>query len=396
MRTKLKHWIANLALVFASVVVTFTVLEFGVFRTILKPDDVLPNVTIDGVVRYQPDTVAVFRHPDGRTSRVTINAQGWNSTKPQYQHERTPGRLRIAVVGDSYVQASYVDADKAFPEVIERQLRARGIDAEVLRFGMDGAPLSQYLHMLRHEVAAYQPDLVLVQLIHNDFDESFRFLKTRYASSFLKLDVDEEGRVTEFPPADFQRSIADVLRSSAMFRYLYYETNLYIAAKSWTARYFWGSKDEAYDPAFIVSAVDTRNLDDVPHMTRVARHIIAEMKNLADERGFKLALSMDGVRETIYGRHDEATRKVEALNAIAKDAADAEGVPFLDLTATFRTTHALTRQPLEYTYDWHWNAQANEIVGETLADFILTDPRLLSAHTPAAAAARASIVKTPG
>jgi hypothetical protein len=69
--------------------------------------------------------------------------------------------------------------------VIERELTGAGVAAEVLRFGMDGAPLSQYLHLLRREVRAFKPDVVLVQLIHNDFDESYRFLETRYASSFL-------------------------------------------------------------------------------------------------------------------------------------------------------------------------------------------------------------------
>ena len=44
---------------------------------------------------------------------------------------------------------------------------------------MDGAPLSQYPHVLRRDVPAFKPDVVLVQLIHNDFDESYRFLKTR-------------------------------------------------------------------------------------------------------------------------------------------------------------------------------------------------------------------------
>jgi hypothetical protein len=138
------------------------------------------------------------------------------------------GRLHAAVIGDSYVQASYVDTRDAFPDVIERRLKERGIGAEVLRVDMDGAPLSQYLHVLRREVVAYKPDILLVQLIHNDFDESYRFLKTRYASSFLKVHVGDNGELREIAPADFEPTIADLLRRSATFRYLYYETNLYV------------------------------------------------------------------------------------------------------------------------------------------------------------------------
>lgn len=377
MRTKLKQWLGNLLLASLSLGAVLIFLEFIVFGMILKPDDVLPNVTVNSVVRYEPGRIADFRHPDGRVSRATINENGWNSTKPRYEIDRPSGRLRVAVIGDSYVHASYVNTRESFAEVIEDQLKKRELDAEVLRFGMDGAPLSQYLHMLRTEVVAYKPDIVLVQLIHNDFDESYRFLKTRYASSFLKVDVDEHERTTEYPPADFMSSSADLLRSSAMFRYLYYETNLYLTAKSLVARYFWGG-DESYDPQFIVSAVDTRNLNEWDRMDRVTRHIIAEMKNVADSHGIKLAFAIDAVRETIYGRNDEGTAKLERLNAMAADAARLEHVPFFDLTETFQRAYALDHARLEYDYDWHWNARANGIVGETLVDWMLADPRLLN------------------
>lgn len=392
MRSKLKHWLANLALAFGSLAAVLAFLEFVVFGTLLKPDDVLANVTFDGVVRYAPKSTAVFRHPDGRESKITINAQGWNSSKPSYERARQPGRLRVAVIGDSYVNASYVDTADAFPEVMERRLQARGIDTEVLRFGMDGAPLSQYLNVLRREVMDYAPDVVLVQLIHNDFDESYRQLSTRYASSFLKIDVDEDGKVTEVPPADFQSGTADVLRNSATFRYLYYETNLYLTLRSFVSRYFWGG-DEHYDPAHIVSAVDVRRLDDPERMARVTRHIVAEMQALARKGNFKLALSIDAVRETIYGRNDASTRKLEQPNRIAADAARLAGVPLMDLTRLLADDYAARKEAFEYDYDWHWNARANRLIGDALADWISEAPRLMGGAQPAPAPSGAAATR---
>lgn len=386
MRSKLKHWLGNTALAAGALTAVLAFLEFVVFGVFLKPDDVLANVTINGVVRYQPGSVAIFRHPDGRTSRVGINANGWNSDKQHYAKERVPGRLRVAVIGDSYVHASYVDTRDAFPDVIERRLKERGIDAEVLRFGMDGAPLSQYLNVLRREVVPYKPDIVLVQLIHNDFDESYRFLKTRYASSFMKLDVSESGEVREVAPADFEPTIADVLRRSATFRYLYYETNLYLTARALVSRYFWGGEEE-YDPAFIVSGVDVRNLDDVERMRRVADYSIAQMKAVADAHDIKLVMAMDAVRETIYGRQDARTGAAQQLNDLARAAAQGAGVPLLDLTATFRDDYDRHRMRFEYTYDWHWNRRANRFVGETLADWMLELPQLITDETSPAARA---------
>lgn len=159
-------------LLVGSLLACLLILEFVVFGLFLKPDDVLANVSRNGVVRYEPNTRPIFRHPDGRQTLVSTNAEGWNSTEPHYALARRAGGLRVAVIGDSYVHGSFVNVEEGFPEVIERELTRAGVAAEVLRFGMDGAPLSQYLHVLRREVRAFGPDVVLVQLIHNDFDES--------------------------------------------------------------------------------------------------------------------------------------------------------------------------------------------------------------------------------
>ncbi len=60
-----------------------------------------------------------------------------------------------------------------------------GRAVEVYRFAISGAPMSQYLYMMECEITAYQPDWIVVILIHNDFDESFGSFKagTRRASS---------------------------------------------------------------------------------------------------------------------------------------------------------------------------------------------------------------------
>lgn len=88
---------ANLALSATAIFVTLVVLEVVVFRMILPPDDVIENATIDGVVRYRPETSATFRHPDGRTTQLTINKDGWNSTIPAYATQKTAGDRKSVV-----------------------------------------------------------------------------------------------------------------------------------------------------------------------------------------------------------------------------------------------------------------------------------------------------------
>lgn len=361
----------NLALSGLALALVLLVLEFGVFRTILVPDDLLENVSIDGIVRYKPNTRAIFRHPDGRQSLVSINADGWNSPKPAYRAAKPPGTLRIAVIGDSYVHGAFVNVGLGFPEVIEKELGQRGVRAEVLRFGMDGAPLSQYLNMLRTIAPKYHPDVVVVQLIHNDFDESYRFMRTRYTSSFMKIGENARGELSEIAPTPFQPGIADLMRRSALFRYMYYETGLYLELKKYVSRYFWGGNEE-WRPEFISSAVDIRNLDEPDKITRVTRYVIRKMKRVARENGVKLVFAMDGVREAIYARRPTGDFKVGELNRIAARIVGEEGLPFLDLQETFAIHYNRYHERFEYPYDWHWNVLANRLVGKAITRFLLS------------------------
>ena len=69
--------------------------------------------------------------------------------------------------------------------------------------------------------------------------------------------------------------------------------------KRLVSRLWWGG-DEEYEPEFISSAVDIRKIADHDKNRFFARYVLAEMKALAGEDGFKLAFAMDGVREAVY------------------------------------------------------------------------------------------------
>ncbi|MEL6289404.1 MAG: SGNH/GDSL hydrolase family protein [Pseudomonadota bacterium] len=389
MSRRLHGLLANLSLLGGTLLVIALFAEFFFFRFIMVPDDVLPNVTANGVVRYAPNTVATFRHPDGSTSTARINQQGWNSTKAYYRASPPPGRVRIAVVGDSYVHGAFIDVEKGFPNLLEETLNARSVQAvEVLRFGMDGAPLSQYLHMMRREVLAYRPDVIVVPLIHNDFDESFRFLKTRYASAFLKMRREADGSVTEIAPAPFRPGLADALRQSAAFRFLYYETNLYLHLKSFVSRWFWGG-DEVYEPEFISSAVDIRKLGSKDDLAFYTLHIMQEMKTLAEKNGVRLLFVMDGVREAVYAGSTANDYAVGKLNRIAHNTAANLELPFVDLQTAFATHYARHAKRFEFPFDWHWNELGNRIVADRIADALMQDPAFLTPRSARLATAGA-------
>jgi hypothetical protein len=98
---------------------------------------------------------------------VTINADGWRG--PRVTPHKPPNTLRIAVLGDSFVQAVHVPYEQSVCAVLQHELtqRCRATarqHVEVLNFGVLGYGTAQELLTLREEVWRYDPDVVVLAL----------------------------------------------------------------------------------------------------------------------------------------------------------------------------------------------------------------------------------------
>jgi len=362
----LRNLLLNGALVAASLLLTVLVLEFPVFRWWLPAPD-LPRLDfVDGVVKYAPRQQGVFRLRDEIEAHFQINADGWNSTHDRYRFpaDTVPGG-RIAVIGDSYVEAFQVDVGQSFAGVLEAGL---GVGYRVHRYGISGAPLSQYLHLLRREVVPGQPDLVIVLLIHNDFDESYRRVPGVYTSSFLKLQLDDERRVVvgEIPPRTLaQPWYAPIRRFSATWRYLRYRQQLRFGL---LRRWLLGEPPPEYQ-----ANVDVDRLADSREANAaVIDHVFGEFAALAGRHGFRVLVVMDGDREAIYRNESVDTSGVLELNRLAARQAAAHGLEFLDLHPLFRRDFHEHGRRFNFIHDGHWNRyghrRAAEAIFRRLAD----------------------------
>ena len=110
-------------------------------------------------------------------SWIEINSDGWRG--PEVALKRPPGTFRIALLGDSYIEAFEVPFEKTAGEVLERRLAAlRGTPVEVLNFAQGGYGTTQQQLTLQHEVWKYSPDLVLLAVTTgNDISDNYRPLK---------------------------------------------------------------------------------------------------------------------------------------------------------------------------------------------------------------------------
>jgi hypothetical protein len=334
------------------------------------------NQFVDGVIKYAPGQTGIYRVKSEIAARYRINDNGWNSGHARYRREKS-GKLRVAIIGDSYVDALTVDYDRSLAERLEAKLgRER---AEVFRFGMSGAPMSQYLHMLRLEVLPLKPDVVVVNLVHNDFDESYEFVPGRYTSSFLKLKVEPGATppVTEIPPTPYRWKWYENLRYSAIFRYLVYQQRLDVARLK--ALVMGGAAESR--PQFLAN-IDVSALDTKLEQTALAvNYLMGQMQELSRQHNFALVFLMDGVREDIYAGLDR-TEGARSLNELAKRLAGERQIPFLDLHPAFAADYRERHQPFNYQSDLHWDTYGHEIAAETLYNLLVHSHRLANPPEP--------------
>ena len=106
--------------------------------------------------------------------------------------DKPPGSFRVAVLGDSFIEAFQVADDQTLCHVVEQKLaRCEGLDGrnvEVLNFGVSGYGTAQQLQMLRHYAGDYSPDVVVLAFFPgNDLRNNSPELEPYHVRPFYRL-----------------------------------------------------------------------------------------------------------------------------------------------------------------------------------------------------------------
>ncbi|MEE9466190.1 MAG: GDSL-type esterase/lipase family protein [Candidatus Neomarinimicrobiota bacterium] len=362
----------NIALVAASTVLTFLFLEFVFFRFILPGSDFLETTFENGAFKYVPNQTGVNRWGNEIAGRFQINRNGWNSGHQSYDlHRGKGGPYRVAIIGDSFVEALQVDYDQSLAEQLEQLLAGQ---TDVYRFGLSGAPLSHYLDMLRREARLFNPDMVVIVLVHNDFDESFVFYdQNRNQSRFTRLTIDESGGVQEVPGRPLRKSWLNLVRRTATFRLLAgrYGLPLY-KLKPFLVRLLPFTREE--DPPVYQANINVHDLEAKMDFNRIAAdYVLAQLAALARDDGFRLLMVMDGDRESIYrgaGADSLYRTGALALNRLVAEVARRQGIPFIDLHPVFEEDYRLNSRRFNFRTDGHWNEYGHEVVAQRLFRYL--------------------------
>jgi lysophospholipase L1-like esterase len=97
---------------------------------------------------------------------VAINSKGLRDREIPY--ERTPGTLRILMLGDSFTEGWGVALDDTFAKRLERLYAAKGVKAEVINAGVGNYNTVMEVNAFLDEGRKYDPDIIVLNFTFND------------------------------------------------------------------------------------------------------------------------------------------------------------------------------------------------------------------------------------
>ncbi len=167
----LRQLLPNL-LLSAATLLLCVLLSEGALRLLhAYPSFSVPDRTVG--FRFVPR--ARYRHTEEGFSEGRINAAGWRDR--DYSVRKPEGVSRIVFLGDSFTEAFQVPLDSTFHKRLERNLNARAAPDhryEAPGLGRSGMGTTEEYLTYEKWGAAYQPDVVAVVFVLNDFTDNTR------------------------------------------------------------------------------------------------------------------------------------------------------------------------------------------------------------------------------
>ena len=178
-RNYLKKYATGASLIFVSFALSWGLAEAGL-RIFGISYPVFETFHFERGKSLKPEKKGWYRK-EGQ-AYIEINSAGFRDV--EHVHEKSNGTYRVAVLGDSYVEARQVALEDTFVKQLEEKLNQCPNNSsqkiEVLNFGVSGYGTTEELLTLRADVWAYDPDLVILAFFSgNDLtDNSPRMVST--------------------------------------------------------------------------------------------------------------------------------------------------------------------------------------------------------------------------
>jgi lysophospholipase L1-like esterase len=266
---------------------------------------------------------------------MSVNALGLRG--PPVERAKSPGTFRVLALGDSFTFGVGVRDEDTFVRRIEAALAKDG-PAEVLNAGVQGYNTRDEVIYLEHRWGHLDPDLVLITFFLNDAYSDAAILNRGE-----DFDVGGEG-------------------ASAVGRW---SRIVEFAEHGWRVRAARSAVEEHYEAHYFDRGFLENRADDAPFRVDwdAARAALARARELADERGFTLAVAIFPELFALDGDYP-----FEAIHDLVREQCETLSIPVCDLLPAFRGHDAATLwvDPADH----HPNAQAHRIAADGITTFL--------------------------
>lgn len=332
------------------------------------------------------------------STKVQTNSFGFHDY--EFKKEKDPGVFRIAVLGDSYVEALQVPTDKSFHNLLEQELNQSmggSPKVEVYALGKSGNGTFANDLYLRRYALQFHPDLIIDAFLPgNDYRDDSPGLAQLYiaqtgdtsVSTILYPEFDSSGNLTnadsakylstvESQPNGLRKAVVWLASKSAVAHWLY---NKYVSVKT----IYYERKNTSQSSRALGDQIPVDNqvseinyTNDVWNQAWVTEErLFADMKNVASQAGAKfMVVSLtDEYRLTQSNTETMDYTKPETLLG---QIASRQGFDYLALLPIFKDRMAKTGQDPHLTCDGHWNETGHQWAADALANYLEAHPQLL-------------------
>lgn len=291
---------------------------------------------------------------EGIRAPFHVNGQGFNN--PRDYSIGKGNSYRIAVVGDSFVEAFQVPFSETFFQALEENLTERGLDTEVLSFGISGNGTSQIYHLIQQYVLAYEPDFLIYLFIPNDVSDSAVCNGRKSTQQYSAQGQDQPA------PVPFQvykqKWRNSVLQNSALVRYLMYQRRLKERLIQWKQR----KSDQVTGTILTLDSCSEE-------AWTIVDFLLGRLDSLLEAQGVPWLIAWQGDVKPSF--HLSTRLRLEEI-------VKSRSLPYLDLTPAFEKDFEERRRSVRIEGDGHWNAVGHEIAGRALTEELLRRQALLS------------------
>ena len=311
-----------------------------------------------------------------RVAKWHINDAGWLS--PFEYSRRQPGSALVALFGDSYVQGLSVPQNLHLDVDLHRRL---GASVPVYAFGLSGWYLEQYVAMARYVRATYDPSLIVILVGEGDVGASLS-AKGSYPY-WYRLTRSGSG-YREVPPSTIyvMGRRAALARKSALFRYLRYNAKVqlpFVHGNDVQGAPTNAAADAGAQAPGSAAAAQAESAA-VAAALPVAKYLVGRLS--AENPGVPVIFAARGARYLPVGAVSSAPLQPE-MEALREACAGSSQCHFLDLRMAFSLDWARHHEHFEALDGAHYNAHADAVAAQAVADYIDTH-RSLAASGPKA------------